>query len=435
MIDGNRIEDRPYQERTVESVFSKWNGGARAVLVVSPPGSGKTEIGIKIMRCAPTAPRVLIVVHTRSLAVQWQERLERAFGEPVNVIMEGRLARPDARLHVAVVHSLLKRPPLRDIDLVILDEAHHYMADEWRAAQFMMKGKKPKLLGLTATPERDDGKALGDVFEQLVVAAQYSELIAGGWIVPARIVAPKRYLRSHYAQHPVDVWAAHSEGRSTLGFYPYIETAELYNAEFMSRGLAAAAFHSKQPEYEHEEAWESFEQERCKVLSTVTAAIEGLNVPHIGAVILGRSFDFVGGYLQATGRVLRAFQKEQGGVVTYKKLDGIVIDLTGATVRHGAPDMDREYSLTGRAISTGPTGPGPGYEPTLPLVLGLEMVLSKRGALSASDPLPAPLVLPESDPVKLRRAIEIKKAVRKMQTRHGAEAGRRLRSSLEALEL
>ena len=46
------------------------------------------------------------------------------------------------------------------------------------------------VLGLTATPQRGDGQPLSDVFERLVVAAQYSRLIADGHLVRPRVVAP-----------------------------------------------------------------------------------------------------------------------------------------------------------------------------------------------------------------------------------------------------
>src|SRR5690606_1113872 len=285
-----RIERRAYQERCVGSVFEHWNGGARSVLVVAPPGSGKTEIAILIVQALleqNPGSRVLWVVHTRELAEQAETRLSESLGEPVSVVMEGRVDVPGARLVVAVVHSLLGHAPIPDVALTVLDEAHHYLADEWSGARFAVAGdRRPLELGLTATPERDDGRPLGDIFERLVVAAQYSELISGGWIVPARVISPIRHLSSNYAQHPVDSWRLFSEGRSTIAFYPLVEVAEHYNTEFLARDVSAATLHSKLRDRDRELAFSRFERGDCKVLSTVAAAIEGLNIPHCGAAVL-----------------------------------------------------------------------------------------------------------------------------------------------------
>lgn len=412
------MQQRDYQCRTVSKCFEHWNAGACSVLVVSPPGSGKTEIGIQVIQQMPGA-RVLWVAHTRELVTQARDRIALALGEPVGAIMAGFGELPNARIIVATVQSLLEHGPLPEIDMIVLDEAHHYLAEEWSCARFATIGKKPRELGLTATPERQDGKALGDVFEHLIVAANYSELIAGGWIVRAKVVRPERYLRSDYAQHPVDAWAAYSEGKSTLCFYPQIQTAEHYDGEFLARNVAALAMHSQMKDADRAVAFAEFEAGTCRVLSTVAAAIEGLNVPHCGAAMLGRSFEFIGGYLQATGRVLRAF---------LGKDYGIVIDLTGASVQHGEPDQDRLYSLTGKAISGGgipvPRAIGEREEPS---VLGLPMGAGQAWAL------PQPVVLPAPDRALAKRALSLRREIRKLRTRYGADAARKLQRELESL--
>ena len=76
-----------------------------------------------------------------------------------------------------------------EADVVILDEAHHFVADAWgEVAKYY---KDALVFGFTATPERGDGRPLGDMFTALVEAAKYSELLEGGWIVPCEIYAPQ----------------------------------------------------------------------------------------------------------------------------------------------------------------------------------------------------------------------------------------------------
>lgn len=183
-------------------------------------------------------------------------------------------------------------------------------------------------------------------------------------------------------------------------------------------------FHSDVPDVERAITFDDFSEGRCMMLSTVAAAIEGLDVPHCGAILSGRSFNFIGGYLQATGRVLRPHPG---------KRYGIVIDLTGASVRHGLPDQDRVYSLEGRPISGGHSVPSPGGGGLIdPEVLDREMRMIATGGVE--DP-PTPVSLPEPDPLRLKRELELKKLIRKAHTKYGKEAAARLRKELEGMYL
>ncbi len=424
MIDGSkrRLEERPYQCGAVKQACDHWTNGVMSVLIVAPPGSGKTEMGIMAIR-ELEIPKTLWVVHTRELAMQAEERLKSHLGVPVSVIMEGRQELPSARVIVAVVHSLIGRR-FDDVELMALDEGHHYVAEHWGLVRLVVPGTC-RILGLTATPERDDGRPLSEAYQEMVVAAQYSELIARGNIVPARIFAPKTYLRSDWAQHPVDAWFRFAERRQTIAFYPSIAIAQRYTESFVERGVAALPFHSELPRVERDMNFERFESGECEVLSTVAAAIEGLNIPRCGCAILARSFHFIGGYLQAPARALRAAPG---------KGDGIIIDLTGASVRHGAPDQDRAYSIEARETNERPAlvANAPDYEREEPSVVDAEMVMTQRGALGTEE-MTIPQPMPDPDPARLKREMAIEKELRKIRTRYGADAASKARKQLEAL--
>ena len=72
--------------------------------------------------------------------------------------------------------TLLRRlDRLRDLDLLVVDEAHHAVAGMWR--KIIAAVPDAKVLGVTATPERLDGKGLGDIFEVLVLGPTVGDLI------------------------------------------------------------------------------------------------------------------------------------------------------------------------------------------------------------------------------------------------------------------
>lgn len=415
-------QKRKYQTAACTRTVEKFNEGCQSVLVVCPPGGGKTEMAMDTME-ALGKPRTLWVVHTRALADQAAARLRARFGDgAVSLIMSGHHEVPGAWIFVAVVHSLLIHEKIARIGLIVLDEAHHYAATEWGLVRYWYTGKRPKTLGLTATPERDDGKPLGDIFDAMIVAAQYSELIAGGYIVPALVISPPRYLRSHWAMHPVDAYSRYGGLKKAIGFYPDVDTAKLYTRAFIERAVAAAVYYGDQPEKEKAIAFEGYANGPCPILNAVDALTEGVDV-NCDVLLIGRSFHFVGAYLQATGRGLRPAPG---------KRFVIQIDLTGSSVRHGKPHMDRTYSLEGRAISEGPGGGG-GGEPANPEVLGIDMSPMADEAIGEFE-LPAPIQLPIPDPKRFEKDQEMRQILKRMRTRHGADAAKQLEAAMKSLE-
>lgn len=355
---------RGYQSRTVADVEVAWTDGARSVLVVAATGSGKTEIGAALVG----SRRTLWVAHQRELVKQAAKRLRERIGS-VGIIMPGEHETPSARIQCGTVQTLVARGVVLDVDLVVLDEAHHYLAEHWRA--LLDAFPNAKLLGLTATPERKDGEPLGDIFEQLVVAAKYSELLAGGWLVPARVLQPPKNLGNDLAIDPVTAWAEHSEGSRAFSFHPLVEIAEHWAKQFRDHGVNAQTIHAETPTRDRDQALTDFRAGRVLVIPNVNTMTEGIDVPEARAVLLGRAFGHVGAYLQAVGRVLRPAED---------KPDAIVIDLTGATIRHGMPDQDRVYSLKGRAISGGSNNGGGGPGDLTQEILGTGLRVAKPGA-------------------------------------------------------
>lgn len=88
-----------------------------------------------------------------------------------------------------LTRHLGRLPPF---NLIVLDEAHHAVAGQWQ--QLLQSQDGARLLGVTATPERLNGRGLGvesgGPFDALVVGPTASELIAGGFLVRSRVFAP-----------------------------------------------------------------------------------------------------------------------------------------------------------------------------------------------------------------------------------------------------
>ena len=125
----------------------------------APTAFGKTVTAIGVI--AKRRVNTLILTHTRQLVDQWKERLS-AFLEGVDIgVVGGGKRKPTGCIDVATYQSLIKRkdnsvdPLLLDYGQVIIDECHHISAPNYE--RLLSEVHARYVLGLTATPERQDG--------------------------------------------------------------------------------------------------------------------------------------------------------------------------------------------------------------------------------------------------------------------------------------
>lgn len=333
---------RPYQARLVEEARAAYRGGARAILIVLPTGGGKTRVGGEfVLSAVARERRVLWLAHRRELVEQAYRRLRADGLEDVSVIAAPlpHLYRPGAAVQVASLQTLTARGALPEADLVIFDEAHHYVAADWHS--FATHYAHAARLGLTATPQRADGTPLGNLFEQLVVGATIHELQDEGFLVPCDVIAPERNLKSDLAQDPVAAWQQHAQGRATVVFCRNVAHGEEVTEAFKAAGARAAFIDGETPAVLRKRALDSFQEGQLAVLVNVYVLTEGWDAPRAEVCMLARSCGSAGTFLQMVGRVLRPAPG---------KSRALLLDLSGVVHLHGLPDDDREYSLGGDGI-------------------------------------------------------------------------------------
>jgi len=331
----------PFQSRTVRRTRKALAAGRRRVLIVGPTGCGKTTIAAAL--ALPYA-RVLFIVHRKELIWQTVLSLAKAdpYGRAVTMIAGGKKFDPHAPIIVASVQSLTRRDAVPEVDIIIVDEAHHYAKNEWSAV-LSVYGHIP-IIGLTATPEREDGRALGDMYEEIVVAAQYSELIPR-FIVPATIIEPVNQMQERgLAIDPVMAWLKYAGGRQGFAFCQTMPEAVNLAKRLAARGIPTACITYKTSNKMRRDIMQRFSEGELRCLTTYLTLTEGVDIPAAEVAMLARTFGYVGALMQSAGRVLR---------VAPGKSTATIIDLTGAVAQHGSPTEDRTFSLSGRAISEG----------------------------------------------------------------------------------
>lgn len=356
---------RPYQAEAIEAVRGAFRNGARTPLLVMPTGAGKTVVFSSIAASAVAkGRRVLVLAHRRELVKQASAKLTAA-GVAHGIIAPG--FEPTGHpVQVASVQTLarrLDRPEHARFDLIIIDEAHHAVAGQW--ATIVAAYPDARILGVTATPERLDGKGLGveagGPFDAMAEGPSVAELVAGGFLVPARIFAPSGapdlsrvvtragdYDVSALTQvmsdralvgDAVAHYSRLTPGLPAVAFCVSVRHAEDVAAAFREGGWRARAVSGDMPTADRDAALAGLATGKVQVLCTCDLISEGLDVPAIGAAILLRPTKSLGLHVQQIGRGMRPAPGKDALVI---------LDHAGNTLRHGLPTDTRRWRLNGR---------------------------------------------------------------------------------------
>lgn len=164
---------RNHQLGVTEAVSKKDYG-----VIVAPPGSGKTVIGLKII--ADKRQPAFIIVHRKQLLEQWTERIEAFLGIPkrdIGIIGQGK-SKIGRQITVATIQSLPKHieSVQNQFGTIIVDECHHVPAETFRNT--IEKLQTYYLYGLTATPFRkyNDGKMIFTHLGEIIANIQPAEI-------------------------------------------------------------------------------------------------------------------------------------------------------------------------------------------------------------------------------------------------------------------
>jgi DNA repair protein RadD len=280
--------------------------------------------------------------HRRELVSQAAARISERLGAlSVGLIHPQAPSTPYAEVQVASVQTLLARPSSAwpKAKLVVLDECHHFCSDDWRT--LVEHYPNERVLGLTATPERGDGRPLGDIFDKLVVAATHKELIRDGWLLPCTVFAPAKVLGAALALDPVEAYRRHADNDLAFVFAGSVPQARELAQRFSEAGYPAQMVAGVTSTGARASALRRFAAGELRVLTTVIALTEGIDLPAARVCILARGCGHVTPYLQLVGRVLRPHPT---------MASAIFIDLPGVSSTFGHPTEDRVYSLEGKGI-------------------------------------------------------------------------------------
>lgn len=356
------INLRPYQINLVSAIRNSFRNGKSAPLVVSPTGSGKTVTFAHIAsEAAKKGTPVVILVHRQELVDQTSRTLN-AFGVLHGVIAAGRSSDRSFAVQVASVQTYTRRLDSFHPSLIIADEGHHAVAGSW--GKVIAYHKTAKVIGFSATPERLDGRGLGDVFDDLILGPSVADLIENGHLAKPKYYAPPMvadieaihktagdYNKGELAAamdkasitgDAVDHYKKICGGVPAVAFCASVAHAVHVADQFNAAGFRAATIDGTIDRETRRDRVRALGDGRLQVLTSCEIINEGFDLPIVAAAILLRPTMSLGLHLQQIGRVLRP---------AVGKTNAIILDHVGNLKRHGFAEDEREWTLGGREKS------------------------------------------------------------------------------------
>lgn len=394
---------RPYQSEAIDATRALIRAGRRKIVLSLATGGGKTVIASHLIQSAiDKSSNVLFLAHRRELISQAHHKMV-ANGIPadrIGIIMADTPApsrkdlpysdvnlsalmsqpkgehcealwnafaryRPTAPVQIASVQTLIRRPPPADIKVIIIDECHLSLANSYTS--LVAKYPDAIVIGLTATPERADGKGLGELYEELVVIASPRKLmreIDQGtgltylctpdiWTVPVipDLTRIKKkgsdfdeddladaFDRGDLIGNMIEHWRAYADGLRTVAFAVNVKHSRHIAEMFNAAGIPAAHLDGNTPEQERRDILARLSYGDLRVVANCNVLCEGWDDPNVDCAILARATESRTLHIQQVGRILRNRPGKRA----------IILDHCGNVVRKGAPHADYEYSLQGK---------------------------------------------------------------------------------------
>lgn len=362
---------RDYQQFAKEKIFSNWNV-IDNILYQMPTGTGKTRLFTSIIRDISVwglrhniKYRILIVAHRSELIEQSSRSLDKyhiIHGVLAGTMKDKRdLTQPIQVASIQTITHPSNRCLIKDLqfDFIIIDEAHHAIANSYqRLWEYCPNSKK---LGVTATPWRMNNCGFANIFDLFIPSMSIKEFTQKGWLAPYKyysIPNNSEIIKSIESIKDFDIDGDYKISALTEVVDTLQIRAQLYNSyeKYVSRkkgiiyslsrehsehictqyrncGVAIETIDSKTPVKARESIIKAFKDGRIDVIVNVDIFSEGFDCPDIEFIQLARPTKSLVKYIQQVGRGLRKNGNKQC----------IILDNVGMYTRFGLPDEDRDW--------------------------------------------------------------------------------------------
>jgi superfamily II DNA or RNA helicase len=337
--------------------------------------------------------KACILAHRDELTAQNRAKFGRVAPDISTSVFDAETKSWAGRATFAMVPTLTRPANLAAmpvLDLLVIDEAHHAVADSYRRIIDHVRGANPacQIFGVTATPNRGDRKGLREIFDNVGDQVRLGELIASGHLVPPRtfiidvgVQEQLRAVRKTAADYDmtevaqilnrapvtdevVRHWQEKASERPTVVFCSTVAHAENVAAAFNGAGISAAVIHGDLVAGTRRRILAAYAAGEIRVIVNVAVLTEGWDHPPTSCVVLLRPSSYKSTMIQMVGRGLRTVDPEEHpGIV---KTDCIVLDFGTSSLIHGT--LEQDVDLDGKTeTGEAPTKTCPACEAEIPL--------------------------------------------------------------------
>lgn len=354
------MPERPYQEICNTNIIAAYDQNWRQQIVSMATGTGKTWVFSALYeRMKSRLPgQMLVLAHTEELVDQNIDAM-REVNPTVRVDKEMSTHKADPSLADVVCASVgtlgrlntsrLVKYDMAKWDKIIVDEAHHTPANSYmnvlNAFGVLQDGTKKLLLGVTATPQRMDGKALGEIYKKLTYVYSLRQAIDDGYLVKVRgYKASTGTSLSEVSIHDgdfnkieleatidspernnqvVNAWLKRCENRKTVVYAGGVEHAKHLAEAFAEQEIPAKSIWGDDPERKEKLEWHR--NTPGSVLVNAQLLIEGYNDPSISCIVIASPTASSVKFTQMCGRATRLYPG---------KVDCIILDMVDISGGH-----------------------------------------------------------------------------------------------------
>ena len=339
--------------------------GKRRILLRLATGGGKTVMAASMLGSAGAKGLTSdFIVHRRELIEQTSDTF-RDVGIPHGFIASGMPVNGLAPVQLAGIQTLVNRLEHAPVPkLIVWDECHHMTAGLWDAV--FKHYPEAFHIGLTATPERLDGRGLSDHFDVMVDGPSTGELIRRGYLSPFDYYAPGvpdlvgmrtvggDYNRADTAElmgkpkvvgDVIEHYLRFAKGEQGIVFAASRENSRNLAETFTAEGIRAGHVDGSMSMRDRKRIVDAFKARDIDIMTNVDLFGEGFDVPAMVYCGLVRPTKSLSLHLQQCGRALRMFEGKSRAVIC----DHAGNALSGL----GLPDDERVWTLEGRKKRAG----------------------------------------------------------------------------------